>query len=174
MIQKIIEKTNAILKGHFVLTSGKHSEYYIEKIKFINNPKYVDLLCDALSEKLKVYNCDVVVGPAYGGLVLAYEVAKKLGKRFVFTQKTENNMIIRSGFDISPKDKAIVIEDIVTTGGSVKEVINLLHEKQIEVLAIGAIVDRSGGNVDFGCDFLPLLTMTIEAWDEKDCPICNP
>ncbi|MCL2063676.1 MAG: orotate phosphoribosyltransferase [Candidatus Cloacimonetes bacterium] len=173
MIEKILEDSKALLKGHFLLTSGRHSEFYVEKIKIINDPKYVEKLCDLLAEKLSNYDCDVIVGPAYGGIVLAYEVAKKLNKKFVFTQRKDEKMSIRSGFDIKKGDKAIIIEDIITTGGSVKEVIETLLNNQIEVKAIGAIVDRSGGKVDFGYDLVALLTMNIESWEAKDCPLCK-
>jgi len=161
MIEEILKETKALLQGHFLLTSGKHSEYYVEKIKIINNPKYVDLLCD------------VIVGPAYGGIVLAYEVAKKLKKKFVFTQRKNEVMTIRSGFDIKAGDKAVIIEDIITTGGSVKEVIELLNSKQINIQAIGCIVDRSGGNAKFDHKLVALHTMNIETFEENECPLCK-
>ena len=173
MIEKILEDSKALLKGHFLLTSGRHSEFYVEKIKIINNPKYVELLCEKLAENLARIDCDVIVGPAFGGIVLAYEVAKKLGKKFVFTQRKDEKMSIRSGFDISPGDRAIIIEDIITTGGSVKEVIDVLIENQIEIKAVGAIVDRSGGSINFGYELIALLTMKIETWDALDCPFCK-
>lgn len=173
MIENILKESKALLKGHFILTSGKHSEYYVEKIKIINNPAFVDTLCEKLTEKLSDFDCDVVVGPAYGGIVLAYEVAKKLGKKFVFTQRKDGAMTIRSGFDIAPGDKALIIEDIVTTGGSVLEVIETLISKSIQISAIACIVDRSGGSANFGYDFVALHTMNIETWEKEDCPLCR-
>ncbi|MCK9328254.1 MAG: orotate phosphoribosyltransferase [Candidatus Cloacimonetes bacterium] len=173
MIEEILKETKALLQGHFLLTSGKHSEYYVEKIKIINNPKYVDLLCDKLANLLKDIECDVIVGPAYGGIVLAYEVAKKLKKKFVFTQRKNEVMTIRSGFDIKAGDKAVIIEDIITTGGSVKEVIELLNSKQINIQAIGCIVDRSGGNAKFDHKLVALHTMNIETFEENECPLCK-
>ena len=173
MIEQILSDCRAMLRGHFVLTSGRHSEYYVEKIKIINNPKYVEILCEQLAKKLSNYDCDIVVGPAFGGIVLAYEVAKQLGKRFVFTQRKDDMMTIRSGFDICPSDRAIIIEDIITTGGSVREVIALLNSMQIDIQAIGSIVDRSGGKVDFGIDHIALHTMNIETFAADDCPLCR-
>ncbi len=173
MIENILKESKALLKGHFLLTSGRHSEYYVEKIKIINNPKYVDLLCDELAEKLKDFDCDVIVGPAYGGIVLAYEVAKKLQKKFVFTQRKNEIMSIRSGFDINSGDKAIIIEDIITTGGSVKEVIELLKSKDINIEAIACIVDRSVGKATFEYDMIALHKMNIESWEAEDCPLCK-
>jgi len=172
MVKKILQESHALLHGHFALTSGKHSEYYIEKIRLIHNPIYVEQLCSLLADKLHEYDNEIIVGPAYGGIVLAYEIAKKLGKKFIFTQRKEEQMIIRSGFTLTKKTRAIIIEDIVTTGGSVKEVISALEENNISVQAIGCIVDRSGGCVNFGYDFIPLLTMDIKTYNVTECPLC--
>ena len=168
-----MQDLGVLRQGHFLLTSGRHSEYYVEKIKIINNPQFVDILCAKLAEKLSKYDCDVIVGPAYGGIVLAYEVAKKMGKKFIFTQRKDEKMTIRSGFDLKAGDRAIIVEDIITTGGSVKEVIEVLQSNQIEIKAVSCIVDRSGGNVSFGYDLVALKTMKIESWEALDCPLCK-
>ena len=173
MVEKILSDANALLKGHFMLTSGLHSEYYVEKIKMINNPKYVQALCALAAEKLQHYDFDVVIGPAYGGIVLAYELARILNKKFIFTQRKDEKMTIRSGFDLVAGDKAVVFEDIVTTGGSVKEVIEVLEDRQIQIQAICCIVDRSNGVASFGYDFLPLHTMNIQAFEPENCPLCK-
>jgi len=173
MIEQLLKESNALLKGHFLLTSGKHSEFYIEKIKIINNPKFVDKICSQMTDYLKDINCDIVVGPAYGGIVLAYEVAKKLEKKFLFTQRKEGKMTIRSGFEVKPYEKAIIIEDIITTGGSVKEVIDVLRGYLVDIQAISCVVDRSNRSVSFDYDFLPLLTLDIISYDEKECPLCS-
>ena len=173
MIEEILSECDALLKGHFLLTSGKHSEFYVEKIKIINNPIFVEKLCNELAKKLKHIECDLVVGPAYGGIVLAYEVAKILGKKFVFTQRKDEKMTIRSGFEIQPNQKAIIVEDIVTTGGSVKEVIETLKSLNVKIQAITSIVDRSNGKADFGYEFIPLHTMQIETFESQNCPLCQ-
>jgi len=173
MIYEILQDTQALLKGHFLLTSGRHSEYYVEKIRIINNPVYVEKLGQLLCTLLKYYDYDLVVGPAYGGIVLAYEVARTLGKRFAFTQRKDEKMIIRSGFEVKPNDKVIIIEDIVTTGGSVKEVIALLEEMQTSIQAIGCIVDRSNGSASFHYPFISLHAMCIETWTPEYCPLCK-
>lgn len=172
-IQSVLEETSALLKGHFKLTSGRHSEYYIEKIKIIHYPDKVQILCAELVEKLKGMDIDVVVGPAYGGIALAYEVARQLGKKFVFTQRKDEKMSIRSGFQIKPGDKAIIVEDIITTGGSVQEVIALLKEYEIDIQAVTCIVDRSGGKADFGVQLIPLMEINFDTWEEQDCPLCK-
>jgi orotate phosphoribosyltransferase len=173
-IQDILKETGAYLQGHFELTSGRHSEFYVEKIKIINNPYYVSKICEQIANICKDYECDIVVGPAFGGIVLAYEVAKNLGKKFVFSQRKDEQMVIRSGFEVEPKSKAIIIEDIVTTGGSVKEVIKVLESLDVEIKAIACIVDRSGGKAEFGkYDFLSLMKMNIETFEPVDCPLCK-
>ena len=172
-IQEILKETNALLKGHFKLTSGRHSEYYVEKIKIIHYPDKVEMLCKEIAEKLKDYPVDVVIGPAYGGIALAYEVAKQMGKKFVFTQRKDDQMTIRSGFDIKAGDNAVIIEDIITTGGSVKEVIDVLKNYQMNVQAVSCIVDRSGGKAQFECPLIPLTSVSFDTWEEQDCPLCK-
>ncbi len=172
-VEKLLIEAKALLKGHFKLTSGRHSDTYIEKIKLIHDPEKVSQLCELLAEKLKDVEADVIVGPAMGGIVLAYEVAKKLGKKFVFTQRKDGEMTIRSGFPISAGDKAVIIEDIVTTGGSVFEVLEALKKREINVTAIGLIVDRSGGKTDFGHPTYALHTVDIQSYPPEECPQCK-
>ncbi|MGC9337100.1 MAG: orotate phosphoribosyltransferase [Candidatus Cloacimonadia bacterium] len=172
-IKDILYKTGAILKGHFLLTSGLHSEYYIEKIKLIQYPVYVKRLCTELTKKIAAIEFDVVVSPAMGAIVLGYEVAKQLGKRFVFTQRLDGVMKIRSGFDITEGDKVMIVEDVTTTGGSVFEVIDCLRQYQAVPKGVGLIVDRSGGTIDFGIPTHSLLTLSIETYKPEACPLCD-
>lgn len=172
-IKEILISESAILEGHFQLTSGKHSNMYIEKIRLLQNPVATERICQMLAELLENYDFDTVVGPAFGGIVLAFEVAKIIGSNFIFTQRKEDQMIIRKGFDLAQVKKAVIVEDILTTGGSVKEVIACLRSQQIEVVAVAAIVDRGGGRVDFGCPFLKLLELDIPAWEAGACELCQ-
>lgn len=172
-IQQILESSNALLNGHFKLTSGRHSAKYIEKIKIINQPDKVEILCAELAKKFQNIDCDVVVGPAMGGIVLAFEVAKNLKKPFVFTQRKDGEMSVRSGFNLQKGQKAIIIEDIVTTGGSVFEVMECLNSYGVETAAVGLIVDRSGGKVDFKVPTIPLLQVNIESYEPENCPLCQ-
>jgi orotate phosphoribosyltransferase len=170
---KILLDEKALLEGHFQLTSGQHSSRYIEKIKILQNPDKVSELCRMFAERLSAFEFDAVVGPAYGGIALAFEVARQLQTKFIFTQRKDDKMSIRSGFELNGIKNAVVIEDIVTTGGSIFEVIECLKAIDINVVAVGAIVDRSGGKVDFGCAFLPLLTLDIASWAPEDCELCK-
>lgn len=171
-IRNILTSAGAILEGHFLLTSGKHSGTYIEKIRLLQDPAATALVCEMLAESLEDLEFDTVAGPAYGGMVLAFELARLLGKNYVFSQRQDGQMTIRSGFDLSLVKKAVVIEDIVTTGGSVREVINCLSLRGIKVQAVASLVDRSGGTPDFGCPFLSLLKLDFPVWNPEECPLC--
>lgn len=170
--ETLLKNERAILEGHFKLTSGRHSNLYIEKIRLLQNPALAKILCSRLAAMIEDDDFDCVVGPAYGGIALAFEVASILEKSFIFSQRKDGEMMIRSGFDLSSIEKAIVIEDIVTTGGSVKEVIRCLKDRNIQVSLVGALVDRSGGAVDFGIPFVSLLQLDIPSYDPENCPLC--
>ncbi|HHI87346.1 MAG TPA: orotate phosphoribosyltransferase [Candidatus Cloacimonetes bacterium] len=172
-IEQILVETGAFLEGHFQLTSGKHSKYYVEKIKLIQFPEYVEKIGKAFAQKCHHLDFDVVVSPALGAIVLGYEVAKQMDKRFIFTQRKEGIMYIRSGFDLQPYEKVLIIEDITTTGGSVFEVIECVKKRKADIVGIGLVVDRSGGSIEFGYKPFPLLTLKIEAYDPEDCPLCK-
>jgi orotate phosphoribosyltransferase len=170
--QKLLEESGSLLNGHFQLTSGLHSDRYVEKIKLVQDPVKVMALCQKLAFRLKDYEADVIVGPAYGGIVLAYEVAKQLGRHFAFTQRENDKMVLRSGFSLKQHAKAIIIEDIITTGTSVMEVIEALKDRNVDVIAVGLIVDRSHGKVDFGVPTESLLTLDLETYEPASCPLC--
>jgi orotate phosphoribosyltransferase len=172
VVSELLKEAGAVLEGHFLLTSGKHSGFYVEKIKLLQIPAITEEVCNLLADKLSEFEFDTVVGPAYGGIVLAFEVARTLEKGFVFTQRQDGVMSVRSGFDLSEVKKVAVVEDIVTTGGSVAEVIACLQAKGIGVAVVAAIVDRSGGRAEFGCPFQALLQMDIPTWEVGDCPLC--
>lgn len=169
----ILKKENALLEGHFQLTSGNHSNRYIEKIRILQNPEATQTLCARLAKRLSEYDFDTVIGPAYGAIVLAFEVARILGKRFLFTQRNEGEMVFRSGFDLQETKKAVVIEDIVSTGGSLAEVLTCASQKGIEVVAVGLLVDRSGGKLEPGVPVESLLSMDIPLWSPQECELCK-
>ena len=171
-VEGLLREAGALLTGHFKLTSGRHSDAYVEKIRLIHRPDMVARLCAMLAAKLRHIESDIVVGPAMGGIVLAYEVARLLRRRFVFAQRFEGSMGIRSGFPIQPGDRALVIEDITTTGGSVVEVMNSLRQREIDVVGVGLIVDRSCGKIDLGVPTEALLTLDIQSWEPAECPLC--
>ncbi len=172
-LNRILTSESALLEGHFQLTSGKHSSQYIEKIKLLQNPEATHNICKRMAERLADYDFDCVVGPAYGGIVLAFQTAYIMGKSFLFTQRKDCEMSIRSGFDLSQVKKVAIIEDILSTGGSVNEVLSCLQARGLEVTVIGVIVDRSGGKLQFNAPLESLLSIEIPAWEADECELCK-
>lgn len=172
-LRRILTSEKALLTGHFQLTSGKHSKHYIEKIRVFQNPEATHNICRKMAERLEAYEFDCIVGPAYGGIVLAFETAYLMHKSFLFTQRKDDKMIIRSGFDLSLVRKVAIIEDVLTTGGSVFEVIDCLQANNLEIAVIGIMVDRSSGNLIFPAPLESLLSMQIPAWEPDECELCK-
>ena len=176
-ILSLFKEADALLQGHFKLTSGKHSEWYFEKIRLIENPaaldRIVDLLVDRIRSEKKAF--DYVISPAHGAIAIGFLAALKLGKRFAFTQRVEEKMAFRPGWSgLEPGMMAIVVEDILTTGGSIQEVIACLKEKGIALAGIYVLVDRTGGAVTIdGHPVGSLLALKVEAFDPEDCPLCR-
>jgi len=173
VVSELLKAEQAVLEGHFLLTSGRHSDRYIEKIRILQNPSTAMKLCQRMASRLSGYSFDAVVGPAYGGIALAFGVAYLLEKPFLFTQRMDEKMSIRSGFDLSGIKRVALVEDIVTTGSSIFEVIKCLADRGIETVVIGAIVDRSGGEVDFSLPFKALLSLSLQSWEADMCPLCQ-
>ncbi|HEY3457034.1 MAG TPA: orotate phosphoribosyltransferase [Bryobacteraceae bacterium] len=175
----LFEKTGAYLHGHFRLTSGLHSGEYLQCAKVLAHPQYAERLGRALSEKIKSLldgaAIDVVVAPAMGGIVIGHEVARALGARSLFTERdaATNAMALRRGFEILPGEKAIVVEDVITTGGSTKEVVDTVSASGAKVLAAGSIIDRSGGRADVGVPRVALETLEAVAYQPEECPLCR-
>ena len=172
----LFKDSDALLQGHFKLTSGKHSEWYFEKIRLIENPAALEKIIDLLVAKIRAEkkNFDYVVSPAYGAIAIGFLAALKLGKRFAFTQRVDEKMAFRSGFTGIDGAKAIIVEDILTTGGSVNEVIECLKLRNVEVAGIYVLVDRTGGNVQIeGRPVGSLLSLKVEAFEPDVCPFCK-
>lgn len=170
---EIFTKANALLTGHFRLTSGRHSSKYMQCAQVLQYPQYASKLCESLAEKFKDTQVDLVIGPAMGGIIVAYEVGRALGVKTFFTERENGAMALRRGFTINPGDKVLVVEDVVTTGGSVKEVIDVVKEKGGQVVGVGVLVDRSAGKADFGVPAQSILQLEIESFEPEDCPMCK-
>ena len=172
----LFKECDALLRGHFKLTSGKHSEWYFEKIRLIQKPDVLDRIVDLLVARIKTEgrNFDYVVSPAYGAIAIGFLAALKLGKRFAFSQRVDGKMSFRSGFSGLDGSKAVVVEDILTTGGSIQEVLACLKEKQVEVAGVYVLVDRTAGSVLIeGKPVGSLLALKVEAFEPDDCPFCK-
>jgi orotate phosphoribosyltransferase len=174
-IIEIFKESGALLTGHFLLTSGKHSDKYLEKFTVLQNPKYTEKLCREIASHFKGKKIDVVVGAAIGGIILAYETAKQLGTRGIFMEREEGKLKFRRGFTVSEGERVLIVEDIVTTGGSVQEIIDELRANyKCEIVGVGLLIDRSGKNVDFGAgETFALARMDVKAYEAADCPQCK-
>ena len=173
-VKDIFKKTGALLEGHFLLTSGKHSPYYIEKFNVLQQPKYTQQLCEAMAEKFVDANIETVVGPMTGGILLAHETAKALNTRALFTERENGVMTFRRGFSLHEGERVLIVEDIVTTGGSIREVIDAVKKFGGVPVAVSMLVNRSGGKADFaGVPATALLNMDVVAYEPQDCPLCQ-
>ncbi len=176
LILNLFQESQALLTGHFRLTSGKHSDVYFEKIKLIERPAVLEKIIDLLVEEIKKDNLDFdyVVSPAYGGIAMGFLTALKLNRLFAFSQRVEEKMTVRSGFAGLPGRRAIIVEDILTTGGSVQEVLECLKAMQVTVVGIYCLVDRSAGQVLIeGKPVRSLLALKVSAYEPEACPLCQ-
>jgi orotate phosphoribosyltransferase len=170
---KLFKETNALLNGHFLLTSGKHSDTYFQCAKILEHPNHTESLLSEIVEYFKSYEIDIVIAPAMGGIIVGYEVARGLGKRFVFTERENGKMTLRRNFQLEKKSKVLVCEDVTTTGGSVFEVMEIVKNSEAEVIGVAMIVDRSNGKIDFGVPTKSVLKLDVVAYESIDCPICK-
>ncbi len=173
----LFKQTGAYLQGHFRLTSGLHSSGYLQSALVLQYPQYAELLGRKLGGAVSGLTAGAPVGlvisPALGGLIIGHEVARALGVRFVFTERdSDRRMSLRRGFTLSPGERAIVIEDVITTGGSTREVIEIVRAAGAEAVAAGSIIDRSGGAADLGIPRAALETLTVPVFEPDRCPSC--
>lgn len=173
-ITEILKEAGVLLEGHFKLTSGRHSNRYLQCAKIFRDTKYSEELCAALAEQYHADTIEVVIGPAMGAVQMAYEVSRSLHCENFFTERDETGkMVLRRGFSILPGQRVLVVEDVVTTGGSVREVIELVQEAGGNVVGVGSIVDRTGGKIDFGVPFKAVISVDVQSWEPQDCPLCK-
>jgi len=171
----VFRKANALLAGHFLLTSGKHSSIYLEKFAVLQDPKATEKLCKQIARHFRPEKPDVVLGAAIGGIILAFETAKQLGVRGIFMEREEGKLKLRRGFDIKEGERVLIVEDIVTTGGSVMELIEELRANyKCEIVGTGLLINRSGREIDFGAgETYALARIDVNSYEEKDCPECK-
>ena len=173
-VEDLLIETSAIMEGHFLLTSGLHSPRYVEKFNVLQKPVYTEKLCRAMAEKFKDANIETVVGPVTGGILLAHETGKALGTRAIFTERENGKMTFRRGFTLHEGERVLIVEDIVTTGGSIREVIDVVKEHGGIPVAVSMLVDRSGGKATFGdVPSTALLHMDVKTYQPDECPLCK-
>jgi orotate phosphoribosyltransferase len=167
----LFRKTDALLDGHFVLRSGLHSRQYFQCAILLQHTEIAARVCGWLADKLREFDCDAVISPALGGIIVGQEVGCELGKRHIFVEKEDGKLVLRRGFQIAPNEKFIVVEDVVTRGGRVQETIDIVHANGGIVSAVGVIVDRSGKvKPNFGCPFISLVEMNVENFAADNLP----
>lgn len=170
---ELLEKTGVILEGHFLLTSGRHSGRFLQCSQVMQYPEHLSKICQHMAEPFFNRDIEVVIGPAMGGVILAYEMARLLGARAIYAEHAADAMVLKRGFRVGKGEKALVVEDTVTTGGSVKKVIDLLEAARAEIIGISAIIDRTAGKVDFGLPFQSLLGIAVKSYLPEECPLCR-
>lgn len=171
-ILQIMRERDVLLEGHFRLTSGRHAAYYLQCAKLLQYPDIAGPLCAQLASYFAADGVTVVAGPAMGAIVIAYEAARALNVRSVFCERESGAMALRRGLQIKPEDRVLVVEDVVTTGGSCLEVVELAQSMGATVVGVGVIVDRTGGKLDVGLPFKSLVSMEIASFLPEDCPLC--
>ncbi len=173
-IAQILKEAGVLMEGHFLLTSGRHSDKYLQCAKVFRNTKYSEQLCSVLAELFKDEKVELVVGPAMGAVQMAYEVSRHTKTENFFTERgEEGKMLLRRGFEIKPGQRVLIVEDVVTTGGSVVEVIELVKSLGGVVVGVGSIVDRTGGKIDFGVPFKAVYVAEVTSWEAEECPLCK-
>lgn len=172
-IMEIFLQTGALLNGHFQLTSGRHSNQYFQCAKVLQYLNHTETICKKIADYFNSTEIDTVIAPAIGGIVVGQEVARQLGKKSIFAEREDKKLMLRRGFEIKPGEKVLVCEDVVTTGGSVFEVIDIVRSNGGVVVGVGIIVDRSNGKVSFGVPQVSTLQLDVVSYLPEECPLCK-
>jgi len=172
-IMQRLEKFGVLQEGHFLLSSGLHSDKYLQCAQILQYPEQAEKLGAALAQKFSAQKIDLVVGPALGGVVFAHEVARSIGCRGIFTERKDGIMQLRRGFSIEPGNRVLIVEDVVTTGKSALEVLEVVKNEGAEIAGIGSIVDRSPQDFEMPVPFQALLRVEVEIYSPRDCPLCE-
>ena len=172
-IMEILRETGVLMEGHFRLTSGRHSGRYLQCAQVLQYPKYSEIIGKEIASRFEGEKIDTVIGPALGGVIIAYEVARALGVKSLFTEREDGKMRMRRGFCVNEGEKVLVVGDVITTGGSVNEVMESLVEQGAQVVGVGVIVDRSSGKVNFGVPTHSLVSLDSQSYSPAECPLCQ-
>ena len=170
--ESMFREAGAVMEGHFRLTSGLHSPIYWEKFRVLEQPRFTERLCRMIATHFQDQNVQLVAGPTTGGVIISYEVAKQLGLRGIFAEREGATRVFRRGFEIRPTERVLVVDDILTTGGSVREVISEVKRKGGQLIGVGVLVDRSEGAVDFGVPLFGCFKTSVPTYRPEECPLC--
>ncbi len=172
-VEKILQKSGAMLKGHFVLASGVHSSIYWEKFRVLQFPSYTEQLCRMIADHFHKQGIQVVAGPTTGGIILAFEVARQLGVRGIFAEKADaEQRAFRRGFSISPGERVLVVDDIITTGNSLRQVMAAVTKQNGLVAGVGVLVNRSEQELEFGVPLFSCYRAVTPTYPPENCPLC--
>ncbi len=169
----VFKSTGALLDGHFKLTSGRHSNTYFQCAKVLQYPEHLTAVCSKIAEHFANMGVETVISPAIGGIVVGTEVGRQLGVKSIFSERKDGIMTIRRGFSLESNERVLVIEDVITTGGSVAEVIELIKQSGALLVGVGSVVDRSNGRVKLAHDHFSVLSMEVVSFTPEECPLCK-
>jgi orotate phosphoribosyltransferase len=174
-LKELFKRNKALLNGHFRLSSGLHSNTYFQSALILQHPEETSKLALELANKVRENNIavDVVVSPAIGGIIIGHEIGRALNVRALFTERVDGKVLLRRSFTIDKQERVLIVEDVITTGLSTREVINTIKTVGAKVVGVGSLVDRSDGKIDFGIPRFSLLSLKVENYKEKDCPMCK-
>jgi orotate phosphoribosyltransferase len=170
--ETIFKETGAIMEGHFLLTSGLHSPTYLEKFRILQNPHYTEQLCSLIAHHFRKHGVQVVAGPTMGGIILAFEVARQLGVRSIFAERNGNKRVFRRGLTLTRGEQVLVVDDILTTGDSLREVIAEVRRQGAEVVGAGVLADRTQDRLDIGVSVFACCRISIPTYQPGACPLC--
>ena len=169
----LFKKTNVIQTGHFELSSGRHTDTYLQCAQILQYPEYTNKLAAEIAKIWENEDIDLIVGPAIGGIVISYAVASEMGLRNIFSERKNGEMKFRRNLEVKENEKVLIVEDVVTTGGSVREVIELLEKSNADIVGISSLVDRSNGKVEFDYPFKPLVQLKVDSYKKDECKLCE-
>ncbi len=172
-ILDIFRETKALLEGHFLLTSGLHSPQYFQCARVLQYPKYLHLFAGDVAKHFEYADVELVISPAIGGIVVGTEVGRMLRARTIFAERKDGKMDLRRGFEIHPGERVLVVEDVVTTGGSVFEIVDVVKKADAKLAGVGYIVDRSNGRITFEAKHFSVLQMDVITYKPEECPLCK-
>jgi len=172
-VLEIYQKTGALLTGHFLLSSGLHSERYLQSALVLQQPDIATRLCAALAEHFRNSSIEAVIAPALGGVFVSHETARALGVRALFAERVNGELTLRRGFTIKPGERILVVEDVITTGKSTRETIEVVKKAGGVAVAAASLVDRSGGKADLGVPYKALVTLEVPSFTALECPMCK-
>ena len=171
-VLEVLERHGALMRGHFALSSGKHSDVFVQKFRVFERPRLTQSLGDALAQRF-ARDFELVASPAVGAIALGFAVALAADKRVIFSERVDDRMVFRRGFEVGTNERTLVVEDVVTTGGSAREVVDLVRAAGGSVMGVGCLLDRTPGPVDLGAPLRALARLEAPAWDERECPLCE-